>query len=75
MNGRLGVGCGYTNGGNPTTLKHSGLVIRMPDCVRLRADGGNEFKGIRPDYPVAWDGAAGTKTRALLTALERLPTQ
>ena len=71
----MGVGCGYTNGGNPTTLKHSGLVIRMPDCVRLRADGGNEFEGIRPDYPVPWGGDEGAKTRALLTALEGLPAR
>lgn len=71
----MGVGCGYTNGGNPITLKHSGLVIWMPDCVRLRADGGNELEGIRPDYPVPWGADAGTKTRALLTALERLPAR
>jgi C-terminal processing protease CtpA/Prc len=69
----MGVGCGFTNGGNPTTLKHSGLVIWMPDCARLRADGSNEFEGVAPDYPVAWgDDAAGT-TAALLQALDRLP--
>lgn len=71
----MGVGCGYTNGGNPTTLKNSGLVIWMPDCVRLRADGGNEFEGVRPDYPVPWGGDARTKTGALLTALEGLPAR
>jgi hypothetical protein len=71
----MGVGCGYTNGGHPTTLKNSGLVIRMPDCVRLRADGGNEFEGVRPDYPVQWSGDARTKTSALLNVLEELPAR
>jgi hypothetical protein len=49
-----GAGCGYTNGGIPFTLPHSGGRVRMPDCVRLRADGSNEVEGVTPDIPVPW---------------------
>jgi len=45
----LGAGCGHTNGGTPTTLRHSGGVLEMPDCARFRADGSNEVMGIQPD--------------------------
>jgi hypothetical protein len=50
----LGAGCGYTNGGIPTILENSRLKIKMPDCVRLRADGSNEIGGITPDVIVPW---------------------
>ena len=50
----LGAGCGYTNGGVPATLKKSGARVRMPDCVRLRADGANEINGVTPDVFVPW---------------------
>jgi C-terminal processing protease CtpA/Prc len=48
----VGSGCGYTNGGIPLTLKHSGVEVKFPDCVRLRADGSNEVAGIAPDVKV-----------------------
>jgi hypothetical protein len=69
----MGVGCGFTNGGNPITLKHSGLVIWMPDCARVRRDGSNEFEGIKPDYLVDWGPDQATKTAALLSTLDKLP--
>ena len=50
----LGAGCGYTNGGIPTTLKNSGGRVRMPDCVRFRLNGMNEINGITPDVWVPW---------------------
>lgn len=50
----LGAGCGYTNGGIPATLKNSGAKVRMPDCVRFRANGSNEINGITPDIVVPW---------------------
>lgn len=50
----LGAGCGYTNGGIPTTLKNSGARVRMPDCVRYRLNGMNEINGITPDVWVPW---------------------
>jgi hypothetical protein len=49
-----GAGCGYTNGGIATYLKNSGARIKIPDCVRLRADGSNEVAGITPDILIAW---------------------
>jgi hypothetical protein len=45
----LGAGCGYTNGGIPTMLPHSGARVSMPDCVRTRADGSNAVAGVTPD--------------------------
>jgi hypothetical protein len=47
-----GAGCGYTDGGTPTTLTHSHGVLRVPDCVRLRASGENAALGVEPDVPV-----------------------
>jgi len=51
-----GAGCGYTNGGIPLTLKNSGAHLKMPDCVRLRADGSNEVNGVTPDVFLQWSG-------------------
>ena len=50
----LGAGCGHTNGGIRLELKHSGLVLKAPDCVRYRKDGANEVEGIPPDLAVPW---------------------
>jgi len=44
-----GAGCGHTNGGTPTILKHSGATLELPDCVRFRADGMSEVAGVIPD--------------------------
>lgn len=69
-----GAGCGYTNGGIPVTLAHSGLRLRMPDCLRLRSDGTNEVAGIAPDVTIDWiddDDEADRATKAL-SALERI---
>lgn len=49
-----GAGCGYTNGGIQTFLKNSRARVKMPDCVRLRADSTNEVEGITPDVLVPW---------------------
>lgn len=70
-----GAGCGYTNGGIPVTLSHSGLRLRMPDCLRLRADGTNEVAGISPDVSAGWtgdddDAARAAKARAALARLD-----
>lgn len=59
-----GAGCGYTNGGIRTILKHSGARVLMPDCVRYRADGTNEVDGITPDYHVPWRSADSPFQRA-----------
>jgi hypothetical protein len=49
-----GAGCGYTGGGIQTFLKNSGAKVKIPDCVRLRADGTNEVAGITPDVLIPW---------------------
>lgn len=49
-----GLGCGYTDGGIPITLRNSGVQIKVSDCARLRANGENEVAGIVPDVLVPW---------------------
>jgi hypothetical protein len=67
-----GAGCGYTDGGIPITLKHSGVQIKAPDCARLRANGENEVAGIVPYVLVPWRGNDSPYQRAAraLAALE-----
>jgi hypothetical protein len=50
----FGAGCGYTNRGIPTVLKNSGARVKIPDCVRVRADGSNEVAGVTPDVLISW---------------------
>ena len=40
----------------------------MPDCVRYRADGSNEVRGIIPDVMTGVRANDGPKLRAQLTA-------
>jgi hypothetical protein len=63
-----GAGCGYTWGGTPTRLKNSGAILKLPDCVRFRADGSNEVRGILPDEVVALRADDGAQFRAKLVA-------
>ncbi|WP_374566186.1 S41 family peptidase [Ideonella sp.] len=65
-----GDGCGFMSGDKPKILTHSRLRLRMPDCMRLRADGSDEVAGIAPDLPVlATEGEDGRQraVRALET--------
>ncbi len=65
-----GSGCGYTRGGIPATLPNSGLVVRMPDCARLRADGSNQIAGVAPHVPIEWSGLDdAARSRALVEAV------
>jgi hypothetical protein len=48
----LGLGCGSMVESVPLTLSHSHLSFRVPNCVRLRADGSDEVAGVAPDFPV-----------------------
>jgi hypothetical protein len=59
-----GAGCGHTWGGTPTTLTNSGAVLKLPDCVRFRADGSNEVRGIIPDLVLPWRVNDGRAFRA-----------
>lgn len=68
-----GAGCGYTRGGLPAILEHSGMRVDMPDCLRRRADGRNERFGVEPSIPVAWDGNDEARRDQLVEALRRLP--
>jgi hypothetical protein len=72
-----GAGCGYTEGGIPTTLKNSGAAVKMPDCVRLRADGSDEVNGITPDVLVPWaerDSEYQRVNKLLLAVQKAMPT-
>jgi hypothetical protein len=52
-----GAGCGQATSGTAITLPVSGAVVHVPDCVRLRADGSSERRGIVPDVLVPWGPA------------------
>jgi len=76
----LGSGCGFTNGGAPVTLKHSGGILRLPDCARFRADGTNEVGGISPDVLAGFHANEGPRAHAarlgaVLPQAVRLATQ
>jgi hypothetical protein len=68
-----GAGCGYTNGGIPTTLKNSGAQVKMPDCIRVRAGGSDEVDGITPDVLVPWADRDSEHQRVnkLLVAIQK----
>lgn len=61
-----GAGCGHTWGGTPTKLANSGATLTVPDCVRYRADGSNEVRGIIPDQLIGWRTNDGRAFRARL---------
>lgn len=60
-----GDGCGFMQAENPVTLPHSRLRFRIPDCVRLRADGSDEVAGIKPDLPVLPTEGESDRARAV----------
>lgn len=70
-----GSGCGYTNGGIRTVLAGSGAVVRMPDCVRYRADGTNEVEGVTPHVLIPWHAVDNPYQRAkrVVAVLDTLP--
>ncbi|MEP6619395.1 MAG: S41 family peptidase [bacterium] len=60
-----GDGCGFMNNPDPVVLPHSRLRFRVPNCVRMRADGTDEVAGVKPDIPVLpMDGENG-RVRAM----------
>ncbi|HET8648500.1 MAG TPA: S41 family peptidase [Gemmatimonadales bacterium] len=68
-----GAGCGYSNGGTSLELPALGLLVRAPDCQRLRMDGSNETEGIAPDVDAGWsrDDKPADRVRKALDAIGR----
>lgn len=65
-----GAGCGHYTGGQGTafTLPRSGARVHVPDCVRLRADGSNERRGVVPDRLLPWAPSDSAWQRAAKAA-------
>lgn len=65
-----GAGCGHYTGGEGTsfTLPASGARVQVPDCVRLRADGSSERRGIVPDRLLPWAPSDSAWQRAAKAA-------
>jgi len=59
-----GDGCGFMQEAKPLLLPHSQLRFRIPDCVRLRADGSDEVAGIKPDVPLLPTEGESDRARA-----------
>ena len=63
-----GSGCGFMLSDDPLELPHSHLRFRVPNCVRLRADGTDEVAGIAPDIailPTQGEDGSARAARAL----------
>ncbi len=59
-----GDGCGFMIDSDPVVLPNSKLRFRVPNCVRLRANGGNEVAGVVPDLPVLTTAGESRRARA-----------
>jgi len=59
-----GDGCGFMADGDPLVLTHSQLRFRIPNCMRLRADGTDEVAGIAPDFPIVPMKGESARARA-----------
>ena len=59
-----GAGCGFMTDGPPLILAHSRLRFRIPNCLRLRADGTNEVAGIAPDFALPPTDGESARARA-----------
>lgn len=59
-----GDGCGFMGAAIPLVLTHSRLRFRVPNCMRLRADGTDEVAGITPDLPVEPTEGESDRARA-----------
>ncbi len=71
-----GDGCGFMAKGDPLVLAHSQLRFRIPNCLRLRADGTDEVAGIAADFPLApmkGESGRGRAARALAVIAGDMP--
>ncbi|HEY8027631.1 MAG TPA: S41 family peptidase [Burkholderiaceae bacterium] len=59
-----GDGCGFMGYHDPEVLPNSRMRIRMPNCIRLRADGTSEVAGVAPDLPVLPTPGESARARA-----------
>lgn len=59
-----GDGCGFMTDGSPIVLRRSHLRFRVPNCLRLRADGANEEAGVSPDLPILPTEGESDRARA-----------
>ncbi len=68
-----GDGCGFMGDSAPLVLGHSHLRYRMPNCMRLRADGTSEVAGIAADIPIVpYEGEEAVQRSArLLDTVEK----
>lgn len=48
----VGAGCGHTDERAPIQLTHTGALLDLPDCVRIRLNGLNLSSGVQPDILV-----------------------
>ena len=60
-----GDGCGFMEDTAPVVLPHSGMRFRVPNCVRLRADGTDEVAGVSPDLPAPNLDGESPRARAM----------
>lgn len=71
----FGLGCGFMVYDDPIVLPNSRRAFRIPNCVRLRADGTDEVAGVTPDLPAAaqpGESARSLAARSLRTILNDL---
>jgi hypothetical protein len=66
---------GNINGALPIRLPHSGIDVKMSNCVRIRKDGRNEVFGVEPDVKIPWAGddplAATQELAKVVTGVRR----
>ncbi len=60
-----GDGCGFMTEAKPVVLSNSRLRFRLPNCVRLRADGADEVAGVAPDIPLPPTEGESDRARAM----------
>ncbi|HUI55591.1 MAG TPA: S41 family peptidase [Bryobacteraceae bacterium] len=60
-----GDGCGFMHNPGPLVLPNSQMRFRIPNCVRIKADGTDEVAGVVPDIPILPAEGENAKQRAV----------
>jgi C-terminal processing protease CtpA/Prc len=60
-----GDGCGFMGTPPPVELPHSRMRFRLPNCVRIRADGTDEVAGVNADIPATPIDGENARARAM----------